>query len=212
VLTCDRLPSQLVAVEERLRERFESGLVADIRAPDFATRVAILRKRAALDQIRLADVGVLELIAQRVTQNIRSLEGALIRVVAHHSLTGRPIDVELTADVLDHMYPNVPSQSVTIGEIQKAVAGYYNLSVAELTSASRSARIAQPRQIAFHLARELTGASLQSIGGAFGGRNHATVLHACKRVSERLASDQQATKELRELSAIVRPRGRDRQD
>ena len=109
VLTCDRLPRQLVTVEERLRERFESGLVADISPPDFATRVAILRKRAALDDIAIADRRVLELIADRVTDNVRALEGALIRIVAHHSLTSRPIDVGLADDVLDEMYPAPPS-------------------------------------------------------------------------------------------------------
>ncbi|MBO0745496.1 MAG: chromosomal replication initiator protein DnaA, partial [Candidatus Dormibacteraeota bacterium] len=107
VVTCDRLPRQLLAVEERLRERFESGLVADIRAPDFSTRVAILRKRALLDRVQLADTGVLEAIAERVTDNVRALEGALIRTVAHHSLTGRPLDVPLANDVLDTMHPDV---------------------------------------------------------------------------------------------------------
>jgi chromosomal replication initiator protein len=204
VLTCDRLPSQLVAVEERLRERFESGLVADIRPPDFATRVAILRKRAALDRIRLDDNGVLELIAQRVTNNVRSLEGALIRVVAHHSLTGDPINLSLTTKVLDGMYPETRSDVLTIEAIQETVAAYYELTVTELVSPSRSASVAWPRQLALHLSRQLTDGSLQSIGRAFGGRNHATVLHACKRVSQRLADDQQAGKELADLSAIIR--------
>ena len=106
VLTCDRLPRQLTTVEERLRERFEAGLVADIRPPDFSTRVAILRKRAAIDHVPLRDPTVLDLIAERVTDNIRALEGALIRIVAHHSLTGRPIDIDLATSVLDHMYPS----------------------------------------------------------------------------------------------------------
>src|SRR5581483_2848288 len=185
VLTCDRLPRQLTAVEERLRERFESGLVADMHPPDFVTRVAILRKRAALDHIHLADNSVLELIAERVTDNIRSLEGALIRIVAHHSLTGRPIDGELAATVLDEIYPPVKRGSLTVERIQEIVASRYGISVTDLVSASRTARVAWPRQLAMHLARELTHTSLNELGPAFGGRNHATILHACKRVSER---------------------------
>ena len=120
VLTCDRLPRQLVTVEERLRERFESGLVADIRPPDFATRVAILRKRAALDRIALADPQVLELIAERVVDNVRALEGALIRIVAYHSLTRQPIDSELARTVLDTMYPSVGRDSLSVADIQAA--------------------------------------------------------------------------------------------
>jgi chromosomal replication initiator protein len=203
VLTCDRLPRALVAVEERLRERFQAGLVADIGAPDFPTRVAILRKRAMLDRIPLADGAVLDAIAERVTDNVRALEGALIRVVAYHSLTGQPIDLQLATTVLDAMYPQGPRRQASIGQIQAAVASRYGLAVSDLLSPSRTARIAWPRQLAIYLAREFTGTSLQAIGQAFGGRNHATVLHACKRVSDRLANDQQLSKELRELKAVV---------
>ena len=182
VLTCDRLPRALVSVEERLRERFEAGLVADIGAPDLATRVAILRKRAMLDRVPLADDAVLGAIAERVTDNIRALEGALIRVVAYHSLTGQPIDLELTRTVLDAMYPRATARRASITEIQAAVASRYGLAVSDLLSSSRTARIVWPRQLAIYLSREFTGTSLQTIGEAFGGRNHATVLHACKRV------------------------------
>jgi chromosomal replication initiator protein len=212
VLTCDRLPRQLVAIEERLRERFESGLVADIHPPDFATRVAILRKRADLDHIVLTDQRVLDLIAERVSDNVRVLEGALIRIVAHHSLTGRSIDTELATTVLDGMYPVSKSSgaSPSISDVQATVASYYDLAVSELISPSRAARIAWPRQIAIQLARELTDASLNEIGQSFGGRNHATVLHACKRVAERLITDQQATAELAELGTKLRSTQRDR--
>jgi chromosomal replication initiator protein len=204
VLTCDRLPQQLVTVEERLRERFEAGLVADIRPPDFATRVAILRKRAALDGIRLADPSVLDMIAERITDNIRSLEGALIRVVAHHSLTDRPIDLQLASVVLDGIDPSIRSAATSIAGIQACVASYYELSTAELVSPSRAARIAWPRQVAIHLARDLTGDSLHAIGDAFGGRNHATVLHACKRVSARLLENQDAAEDVRQLTGMIR--------
>ena len=210
VLTCDRLPSALVSVEQRLRERFEAGLVADMRPPDFHTRVAILRKRALLDRVPLADDSVLEAIAERVTDNVRSLEGALIRVVAYHSLTSRPIDLSLAAAVLDTMYPRSLSASLSIGQIQATVASHYDLAVSDLISASRTVRIAWPRQVAIYLARELTSTPLQTIGEAFGGRNHATVLHACKRVADRLADDQQAGAELDKLRTAITARKDDR--
>lgn len=203
VLTCDRLPSALVAIEQRLRERFEAGLVADIQPPDFNTRVAILRKRAMVDQVPLADAAVLEAIAERVTDNIRSLEGALIRVVAYHSLTARPIDLELTSTVLDTMYPARDRKRPSIGQIQSQVALHYHLPVSDLLGAGRTARVAWARQVAIYLARELTGTPLQAIGDAFGGRNHATVLHACKRVSDRLATDDNAGSELRGLRSVI---------
>ena len=210
VLTCDRLPGQLLTVQERLRERFESGLVVDIGAPDFATRVAILRKRAALDRIQLADETVPELVAERVTDNVRALEGALIRIVAYHSLTRSPIDVSLATAVLDGMYPTQARAAPSIGDIQLAVATYYELSVSELVSPGRAARIAWPRQVAIALSRELTGASLPLLGQAFGGRNHATVLHACKRVSNRVLTDRQAATDVDELRSIIRSGHRDR--
>jgi len=210
VLTCDRLPRALTTVEERLRERFEAGLVADIGSPDHATRVAILRKRVALDRICLADPAVLHLIAERVTSNVRALEGALIRVVAHHSLTRQPIDLALATTVLDGMYPSPASRPASVADIQAAVAAHHELSVDELVSSSKAARIAWPRQMAIHLTRDITDASLKDIGHAFGGRNHATVLHACKRVSDRVAHDQQAARELEELEQLVRKRQADR--
>jgi chromosomal replication initiator protein len=203
VLTCDRLPSALVSVEERLRERFGAGLVADIAPPDFHTRVAILRKRAMLDHVEVSDQAVLEAIAERVTDNVRALEGALIRVVAYHSLTARPIDLELATTVLDTMYPQRPHRSLSVGQIQTIVAAHYNLVVSDLVSSSRAARVAWPRQVAIYLARELTSTPLQTIGEAFGGRNHATVLHACKRVSDRLALDQQTGVELDDLKTSI---------
>ena len=203
VLTCDRLPRQLVSVEERLRERFESGLVATMRPPDFATRVAILRKRAALDHVHIPDPAVLERIADRVTDNVRQLEGALIRVVAYQSLTQLPIDVHLTEAVLDEIHPRAQRVATSITDIQEAVARHYGVTVTELKSANRAARLSWPRHLAIHLARELTGAPLQAIGEAFGGRNHATVLHACKRVDERMKTDQQTVQELEELASAL---------
>jgi chromosomal replication initiator protein len=203
VLTCDRLPRQLLAVEERLRERFESGLVAELRPPDHSTRVAILRKRAVLDRITIEDPAVLELIADRVRDNVRTLEGALIRIVAYHSLTHRPITLELALEVLDSISPDRGDHTISIKKIQSTVAGYYGISVDELTSPGRAARIAWPRQVALYLTRELTNTPLTAIGGAFGGRNHATVVHACKRVAERQRDDQQAVDDVRRLTARI---------
>jgi chromosomal replication initiator protein len=174
-----------------------------IRAPDFATRVAILRKRAALDHIHIEDQRVLDLIAERISDNVRQLEGALIRIVAHHSLTQRPIDVRLAETVLDEIHPPPRRAPTSIADIQAAVATYYGVTVGELKSASRAARLAWPRQVAIHLTRELLGVPLQSIGEAFGGRNHATVLHACKRVQQRVGDDQHAVHELEELTATI---------
>ena len=210
VLTCDRLPRSLVGIETRLRERFEAGLVAEMAPPDLSTRIAILRKRAALDGITVSDPQVLELIADRVATNIRSLEGALIRIVAHHSLTQRPISLELATEVLDVLSPVAAADAPTIARIQALVAAHYSVSTAELISAGRTARVNWPRHVAMHLARELTGAPLQAIGEAFGGRNHGTVLHACKRVAERVTADNNVAEELRVLTARLRGRHDDR--
>ena len=207
VLTCDRLPSQL-AIEQRLRERFESGLVAHLKPPDWATRITILRKRAAVDNIRIDDDDVFEAVAERITDNVRSLEGALIRIVAHNSLTGQPIDHQLATTVLDAIRP-IPARSGsngsaagarTIPDIQQIVAAHFSLAVTDLIGASRVAQVAWPRQLAIYLTRELTDAPLQRIGEAFGGRNHTTVLHACKRVSDRISVNNDDAADLSDLN------------
>jgi chromosomal replication initiator protein len=208
VLTCDRLPSQLTGIEQRLRERFESGLVAHLTPPDWATRMTILRKRAAVDNVGIADEEVFEAIAERITDNVRSLEGALIRIVAHHSLTGQPIDRELATTVLNEIRPvavrdggSSPNGGPhSIPAIQRIVATHFSLAVTDLTGASRLGRVAWARQLAIYLVRELTDAPLQRIGDAFGGRNHTTVLHACKRVSDRISVNNDDAADLQELS------------
>ncbi|TML28896.1 MAG: chromosomal replication initiator protein DnaA [Actinobacteria bacterium] len=205
VLTCDRLPRDMAALEDRLRERFEAGLVADISAPDLSTRVTILRKRAQHDGLRGIEPRALEVIAARVADNVRALEGALIRVVAFHSLQGAdgPVTPDLAEHVLDRLHPR-PSRGVpTVGEIQEQTCQAFELTVEELVSSSRVARLAWPRQLAMYLARELTDASLPAIGRQFGGRDHATVLYAVRRAGERIAADGAACQAAQRLTETL---------
>jgi len=196
VLTSDRPPRDMAALEDRLRQRFESGLLVDIRSPDPATRLTVLRKRAHHDGVELADDGVLELIAERVTDNLRSLEAALIRVVAYASLTDAAIDRALADQVLTQLYGRAAarggSSAPTVERIQELVAETFGLTREELLSPSRAARVAWPRQVAMYLAREHTHETLPAIGARFGGRDHSTVLHACKRATDRIRTDPDA--------------------
>ena len=203
VLTSDRPPHDLQALEDRLRDRFEAGLVADIQPPDLTTRLAILRKRAHDDRINLADDLALSVIAERIVTNVRALEGALIRVVAFSSLTARPLTGELADEVLRSLYPYAHPAAHkaqrSIADIQLAACTHFSLSLEELLSSSRTPRIAWPRQIAMYLARELTGESLPAIGRHFGGRDHTTVLHAWRRTTTRIATDHTAREAVEEL-------------
>jgi chromosomal replication initiator protein len=205
VLTSDRPPRDLKALEDRLRERFQAGLVADVRPPDRGTRLAILRKRVQHDHIPLQDERTLELIAERIDTNVRALEGALIRVVAFGSLTGRPLTGELAAEVLDSLYPQSSSppraQRHSIEDIQQAACRHFGISSEDLLSSGRSPRIAWPRQVAMYLSRELTGESLPAIGRRFGGRDHTTVLHAWRRTVARIDSDEGSRKAVEKLCA-----------
>jgi chromosomal replication initiator protein len=212
VLTSDRPPTDLQALEDRLRERFAAGLVADIEPPDLPTRLVILRKRAQYDHIAIADEGALEVVAERIQSNVRALEGALIRIVAFSSLTGRPFTSELAHEVLTRLYPHAPSAGHpthrSVDEIQAAACEQFGLSPTELLSASRTARIAWPRQVAMYLARELTDESLPAIGRRFGGRDHTTVLHAWRRTKTRIAEDpsaREAVENLRRSLNIQQP-------
>jgi len=205
VVTSDRPPHDLQALEDRLRERFEAGLVADVQPPDIATRLTILRKRAHHDGVQLADELALQVIAERIHNNVRALEGALIRVVAFSSLTGRQLTGELAEEVLATLYPRAASRSCaqpsSIADIQAAVAARYGVTAQELLSTARTARVAWPRQIAMYLARELTGESLSAIGRQFGGRDHTTVLHAWRRARARIDDDDSARQAVEKLCA-----------
>jgi len=200
VVTSDRLPGDLAGIEERLRERFASGLVTDIERPDRATRVAVLRKRAAFDGLAVGDAA-LDVIADSVTTNIRALEGALIRVVAVASLERRTLDAELVAEVLARqgLAPAV-AHGATVAAVQDAVAGHFALGTSALLSRSRDPRTTWARQVAMYLARELTDHSLPHIGREFGGRDHTTVLHACRRVAARIAVDATALADIAALT------------
>jgi chromosomal replication initiator protein len=205
VLTSDRLPRDLSALEDRLRERFEAGLITSIEPPDLTTRVAVLRKRAQHDGVVLADDEVLPLLAERAPHSVRALEGALIRVVAYASLTGRPLTSALAAKVLDDLYPARAAQAgeppaLTIEAIQEITADAFGLTREELLSPSRAARLAWPRQVAMYLAREHTGETLPAIGARFAGRKHTTVMHACRRTAQRIAADPEAFDFVRRLT------------
>ena len=202
VLTSDRPPADLSALEDRLRERFQAGLVADITPPEFTTRMAILRKRAHNDGIELQDERALTAIAERVHSNVRALEGALIRTVAFSSLTGRPLTGDLAQEVLEGLYPRTGAaarSARSVADIQSATAKHFEISTEELLSSGRAARIAWPRQVAMYLSRELTDESLPSIGRHFGGRDHTTVLHACRRASARIGEDRASREAVEKL-------------
>jgi chromosomal replication initiator protein len=222
VVTSDRIPRDLDGLEDRLRDRFDAGLVATLTRPDAATRRTALRKRAAIDDLPVGEA-VLELIAARVTTNLRALEGALIRVVAFASLSGRPVDVPLAEEVLGELAPPSPPSAgtgsaaqPTIDDVQRLTCQAFGITRDELLSASREARLAWPRQVAMYLAREHTDASLPTIGERFGGRGHTTVLHACRRTATRVAGDPEASHLVHDLSTQLstdpRSRGGDRDD
>jgi chromosomal replication initiator protein len=207
VLTSDRAPDDLQALEDRLRERFQAGLVANIEPPDPATRLTILRKRAEHDRIKLADEGALRVIAEHVTSSVRALEGALIRVVASSSLTGRPLTGDFARQVLaaagEHSTRSAHRGAPTIVAIQAAACRHFGLSAQELVSFSRSPRVLWPRQLAIYLARELTDESLPTIGRHFGGRDHSTVLHAWRRASARVTTEEKARELVARLRALL---------
>jgi len=204
VLTSDRLPRDLDGMEARLRERFEAGLVCDVRPPDYETRLTILRKRVLQDDIGQVDPAALDAIAERVTDNVRALEGALIRIVAYGSLTGQPVTRDLAHNVLAGLYPDLRPRRRSLREIQEQVCAAFDVSLDQLLSTSRAASVAWPRQVAMYLARELTDATLPAIGRAFGGRNHTTVLHAHRRTTERIASDPEAYDAVRRITLDLR--------
>jgi chromosomal replication initiator protein len=221
VLTSDRLPRDLDALHDRLRERFEAGLVTDIQPPDLATRMTVLRKRAQHDGAAVSEP-VLETIGRRISGNIRALEGALIRVVAYGSLTGETMTAELADTVLDGFYGRAgrgpgagpagsrPAPSLEATQVAHCAACANTHQ--ELKSPSRAARLVWPRQVAMYLARENTDLTFPDIARRFGRRNHTTVMHAVKRTAERLTSDREAFDAVRQLTERLSDGGHDRRD
>ncbi len=187
ILTCDRYPKEVNGIEARLRSRFGWGLTVSIEPPDFETRVAILQKKAGERELELTD-DVTFLIARRMRSNVRDLEGALNSLIANARFSGRTIDLDYTQEILRDVLA-VHDRLITIENIQKVVADFYQLRVADLLSRRRSRSIARPRQMAMSLAKELTEHSLPEIGNAFGGRDHTTVLHACRKIESLCDSD-----------------------
>jgi chromosomal replication initiator protein len=198
VLSSDRPPREMPGLEERLRSRFEWGLIADVQPPDLETRIAILRKRLGRSGPEI-ELEVQTEVARRVTSNVRELEGALTRVLAFASLTGRPVSLELVREVLHDLDPG--DATVTIERIQELVCKTFGVSEPDLCSPRRTQVLVHPRQIAMYLCRELTSASLPAIGRAFGGRDHTTVHYAVNRIAERMGQDRQEYNLVNELLA-----------
>ena len=207
VITSDRPPKSLEALEPRLRSRFEWGLMTDIQPPDLETRIAILRKKAAADRLS-APADVLEFIASRIQTNIRELEGALIRVTAFASLNRQPVDLTLAEIVLKDLISDEQGPQITAAIIMAATAEYFSVTMEELQGANRSRTLVNARQIAMYLCRELTELSLPRIGASFGGKDHTTVMHAVKKITN-LMSERRATyTQVTELTARIKSRAR----
>jgi chromosomal replication initiator protein len=204
VMSSDRPPRDIATLEERLRSRFEWGLITDIQPPDLETRIAILRKKVKTDGIHVPDPQVLSFIASRISTNIRELEGALTRVVAFSSLTGRALSVELAEDVLKDVFPQGELAEVSIHRIQELVSERFQLTMDELCGDKRSQNIVYPRQVAMYLSRELTDSSLPKIGKEFGGRDHTTVIHATSKIARLIREDRSVYNLVQELTARVK--------
>ena len=203
IISSDRPPKEIATLEDRLRSRFEWGLITDIQAPDFETRVAILRQKADADSFQIP-LELTAYLAGRIASNIRELEGALIRVMAYTSFSKRAVTRELIDEVLRGLYPEDKVKVLSIVCIQKVVAAHFGLKVDDLTAKTRTRNISLPRQIAMYLVRKHTDASLPRIGDEFGGRDHTTVMHACDKIQQDLASEPGFSLILRELEEKIK--------
>lgn len=203
IISSDRPPKEIPTLEERLRSRFEWGLITDIQPPDLETRIAILRKKAKAENLDIPNEAMMY-IANQIDTNIRELEGALIRVVAYSSLINQDITTHLAAEALKDIIPSSRPKMITIQDIQQRVGEYYNLRLEDFKARKRTKAIAFPRQIAMYLSRELTDFSLPKIGDAFGGRDHTTVIHAHEKISQQLKSDQDLYKVINNLTEKIK--------
>jgi chromosomal replication initiator protein len=197
ILTCDRYPKEIDGVEERLKSRFGWGLTVAVEPPELETRAAILINKAQQSGMDLTKDAAF-FIAQRIRSNVRELEGALKRVMAHAQFTGRSIDIDLIRESLKDLLA-LQDKLVTIDNIQRVVADYYKLKMSDMLSKRRSRSVARPRQVAMSIAKELTSHSLPEIGESFGGRDHTTVLHACRKVKELEGMDREVQRDLKNL-------------
>lgn len=202
IISGDRSPSDLEGIEERVRSRLGWGLVADIHATTYELRLGILQSK--IDRMQDIEIPqkVTEFLAHKITSNVRELEGALNRVVAHATLVGRPVTLETTQEVL-HDLLRANDRRISIDDIQKQVAGHYNIKVSDMHSARRSRAVARPRQVAMYLSKKLTSKSLPEIGRKFGGKDHTTVMHAVKRIEELMAGDQEMANDIELLERIL---------
>lgn len=201
VLTCDRYPKEIKGLEERLKSRFGWGLPVAVEPPDLETRVAILKNKAAQSGVALPD-DVAFFVGKRIRSNVRELEGALRRVIANSQFTGQPITVDFAKEALRDLIA-LQDKLVNVDNIQKTVAEYYKIRVADLLSSNRSRNVARPRQLAMALAKELTSHSLPEIGQFFGGRDHTTVLHACRKIQELRESDSRLSDDYANLIRVI---------
>jgi len=204
VISSDRPPRDIATLEARLRSRFEWGLITDIQPPDLETRIAILRKKVHADGTHIPDPQLLTFIASRVSTNIRELEGALTRVVAFSSLTGRPMTGDLAQEVLKDVFPQGEVPEVSVERIQELVVERFGITLQELTGDRRSQSIVYPRQVAMYLCRELTDSSLPKIGKKFGGRDHTTVIHATSKIARLIKEDRSVYNLVQELTARIK--------
>ncbi|MCM2535617.1 chromosomal replication initiator protein DnaA [Neobacillus pocheonensis] len=203
IISSDRPPREIPTLEDRLRSRFEWGLITDITPPDLETRIAILRKKARAEGLDIPNE-VMLYIANQIDSNIRELEGALIRVVAYSSLINKDINADLAAEALKDIIPSSKPRVITIHEIQKVVGEHFSIKLDDFKAKKRTKSVAFPRQIAMYLSRELTDYSLPKIGEEFGGRDHTTVIHAHEKISKLLQSDSQLQKQLKELNELLK--------
>ncbi|MGL4738892.1 MAG: chromosomal replication initiator protein DnaA [Cellulosilyticaceae bacterium] len=202
IISSDRPPKEIQTLEDRLRSRFEWGLIADIQSPDLETRIAILRKKAEIESLSVPE-DVLLFIAKTVISNIRELEGALNRIIAFSSLANKPISVELANEALKDLISKDKPKVITADYIQEIVADYFHLKVDELKSAKRTRNIAYPRQIAMYLCRKLTDLSLPKIGEKFGGRDHTTIIHGFEKISKDIVKDIELSQTINELESKI---------
>jgi chromosomal replication initiator protein len=202
VISSDRPPKEIPTLEERLRSRFQWGLIADIQPADFETRVAILKSKVG-GYTRLVPEDVLSFIAHKIQKNIRELEGALIRVIAHASLNRSPVTVDMAARLLQDVIPSTETRTLSIETISRTVANFYHISLEEMKGKRRDKHIVFPRQVAMYLIREETASSLPAIGQAFGGRDHTTVLHSYEKISSEAKEDQRLQSDLRKLRELL---------